>query len=122
MPNRRVEVATINLPKSTEKKIPELEQPGDEEGKPFSVAPVVQFGQRRDSPSLVEFPCVIDSCPCGYLPIREELDSAFTVFSPSFTTFVFMLQLMHGTVYFRLICVPCHAYCVLCVAKCSVKL
>lgn len=56
MPNRRVEVAIINQPKSIEKKNPELEQPGDEEGKPFSVARVVQFGQRRDSPSLVEFP------------------------------------------------------------------
>jgi len=58
MPNRRVEVAIINQPKSIEKKNPELEQAGDEEGKPFSVAPVVQFGQRRDSSSLVEFPLV----------------------------------------------------------------
>lgn len=55
MPNRRVEVTIINQPKSIEKKNPELELPGDEEGKPFSVAPFVQFGQRHDSPSLVEF-------------------------------------------------------------------
>ncbi|KGO76837.1 hypothetical protein PITC_089550 [Penicillium italicum] len=56
MPNHRVEVASINQPKTLEKNPPELEHSGDEEGKPFSVAPVVQFGQRRDSPSLVEFP------------------------------------------------------------------
>lgn len=58
MLNRHVEVTIINQPKSIEKKNSELELPGDEEGKPFSVAPVVQFGQRRDSPSLVEFPPV----------------------------------------------------------------